>query len=326
MDASAVLSPRARRAIVSEIRASSGFTLARDGLILRFDPRDIQTAYLVLIGPPLTPYEHCPYLFKLRLSPEHPKFPPRATYLTNNGVCRFNPNLYLDGTVCLSILGTWMGPGWQPSTIECVGQTIRSCVLIDVPLRCEPGYSALPAEVLAPYSRIVEFHSLRFALEQAVKFPPEGFAEFRDEIARYFVEHMGFYAAKLGWLAASDDNALIEDSYGGSVTAEYGATLAQLKTLYRELTGADWIGDGEDGGFDPTKRIWYAECEPELIARVDVGMDEEDFAEDVIEDVEEPRAHRLSTVGTILLFVMPAVVLFVARCFQWARSRSVGRY
>lgn len=24
-----------------------------------------------------------------------------------------NPNLYADGKVCLSLLGTWSGPGWE---------------------------------------------------------------------------------------------------------------------------------------------------------------------------------------------------------------------
>jgi hypothetical protein len=27
---------------------------------------------------------------------------------------RLNPNLYHDGKVCLSLLGTWSGPGWVP--------------------------------------------------------------------------------------------------------------------------------------------------------------------------------------------------------------------
>ena len=29
----------------------------------------------------------------------------------SGGKVRFNPNLYNDGKVCLSILGTWAGPG-----------------------------------------------------------------------------------------------------------------------------------------------------------------------------------------------------------------------
>ena len=28
---------------------------------------------------------------------------------------RFNPNLYTNGKVCLSMLNTWKGPGWVPT-------------------------------------------------------------------------------------------------------------------------------------------------------------------------------------------------------------------
>ena len=40
-----------------------------------------------------------------------------------NTQVRFNPNLYNCGKVCLSLLGTWSGPGWVPgeSTILQVG-------------------------------------------------------------------------------------------------------------------------------------------------------------------------------------------------------------
>lgn len=31
---------------------------------------------------------------------------------TSGGNVRFNPNLYQQGTVCLSLLGTWGGPSW----------------------------------------------------------------------------------------------------------------------------------------------------------------------------------------------------------------------
>lgn len=39
---------------------------------------------------------------------------------TGGGVARFNPNLYADGKVCLSLLGTWHGGDesekWRPGS------------------------------------------------------------------------------------------------------------------------------------------------------------------------------------------------------------------
>lgn len=41
----------------------------------------------------------------------------QAKFLTTgSGSVRFNPNLYQCGKVCLSLLGTWQGPSWDPAT------------------------------------------------------------------------------------------------------------------------------------------------------------------------------------------------------------------
>ena len=46
---------------------------------------------------------------------------------TGGGAVRFNPNLYRNGKVCLSILGTWSGPGWSPvQSISSVLLSIQS--------------------------------------------------------------------------------------------------------------------------------------------------------------------------------------------------------
>lgn len=59
---------------------------------------------------------------------------------TDGGTVRFNPNLYKNGKVCLSTLGTWPGPGWSPAN------TLSSCLisiqslLSEKPYHNEPGY------------------------------------------------------------------------------------------------------------------------------------------------------------------------------------------
>ena len=55
--------------------------------------------------------------FDLLLPPDYPNRPPQVHFLTTgNGRIRFNPNLYNNGKVCLSLLGTWSGPGWNAKT------------------------------------------------------------------------------------------------------------------------------------------------------------------------------------------------------------------
>jgi len=49
--------------------------------------------------------------------------------------CSFNPNLYAEGKVCLSLLGTWSGPGWEPgvSTLSQVLIAIQAQILVEQP-------------------------------------------------------------------------------------------------------------------------------------------------------------------------------------------------
>jgi hypothetical protein len=64
---------------------------------------------------------------------------------TGNQTVRFNPNLYHDGKVCLSILNTWHGrpeERWngQTSSFLQVLVSIQSLILVSEPYFNEPGY------------------------------------------------------------------------------------------------------------------------------------------------------------------------------------------
>ena len=62
---------------------------------------------------------------------------------TSNGTVRFNPNLYRNGKVCLSILGTWEGPAWLPSqSIASVLMSIQS-LMNNNPYFNEPGHETV---------------------------------------------------------------------------------------------------------------------------------------------------------------------------------------
>ena len=71
----------------------------------------------VIFAPPGTPYAHGTFVFDIKLPPDYPREPPRVQFLTTGaGKVRFNPNLYANGKCCLSLLGTWEGPGWNEKT------------------------------------------------------------------------------------------------------------------------------------------------------------------------------------------------------------------
>ena len=96
----------------------------------------------MIVGPAGTPYENGLFEFDIFLPADYPNSPPKVILVTTGcGQIRFNPNLYAEGKVCLSLLGTWRGPGWHPKcTLLQVLISIQSLILVDEPFFNEPGF------------------------------------------------------------------------------------------------------------------------------------------------------------------------------------------
>lgn len=97
----------------------------------------------LIVGPDDTPYEGGFFLFDMKLPADYPNTSPSVTFLTTGGgAVRFNPNLYNNGKVCLSLLGTWEGERWNPaiSNINQVLQSICYLIFVPEPYYNEPGY------------------------------------------------------------------------------------------------------------------------------------------------------------------------------------------
>ncbi len=68
---------------------------------------------------------------------------------TGRGEVRFNANLYQNGKVCLSLLGTWQGPGWDPeaSSLLQVVESIPFNIMIGEPISGHPWLAVLPPSI-----------------------------------------------------------------------------------------------------------------------------------------------------------------------------------
>lgn len=149
-------------------------------IVVRSDTGSTDVLRAVVSGPPGTPYENGLLVFDVLLPEDYPASPPKMVLLTTGGGrVRFNPNLYAggegrggcrsvrvplhlacccrpaDGKVCLSLLGTWSGPGWDPavSTLSQLFLAVQAQILVDLPLVNEPGFEQLQvgAVALAPF-------------------------------------------------------------------------------------------------------------------------------------------------------------------------------
>jgi ubiquitin-conjugating enzyme E2 O len=122
-----------------------------EGIFVRTWESRLDLMRVLIIGPLNTPYELAPFVFDFHFTAAFPVNPPVGYFHSwTNGIGRVNPNLYEDGKICLSLLGTWhaerRGESWTSS-----GSTVLQLLvsLMGLVLVREPWYSMYP---LHPYS------------------------------------------------------------------------------------------------------------------------------------------------------------------------------
>lgn len=137
------------------------------------DIENIFKIYALIIGPEDTPYQNGFYFFELIFPNNYPINPPKVNFCTIDKDVRFNPNLYENGKVCLSILGTWTGPGWTPSmTLTSILLSIQS-LLHNNPISNEPGYENIKADNIKSinYNNYLKYFNYKVALYQVLLRP-----------------------------------------------------------------------------------------------------------------------------------------------------------
>ncbi|KAI1118777.1 ubiquitin-conjugating enzyme/RWD-like protein [Nemania sp. NC0429] len=157
---------------IGEIQKNSDLSLA-----VAFRDRDVRNVKAVIIGPHETPYEFGFFEFSVKFNKEYPRKSPTVTCTTTNGGrCRFNPNIYSNGKVCLSILGTWRGePGeeWSPAQgLESLLLSIQS-LMSSNPYENEPGFedAKQPADIVNQknYVAKIRHETLRISIIQKLE-------------------------------------------------------------------------------------------------------------------------------------------------------------
>ena len=127
---------------------------------------------ILIIGVEDTPYEYGYFFFRMTYPQQYPLEPPKLILMTTEyGRTRFNPNLYSNGKVCLSIINTWSGPKWTSvMTPKSVLLSLQS-LMCKEPLYNEPGFDSKPKYDSIRYNMIVEHDKFRVAINKMLKYP-----------------------------------------------------------------------------------------------------------------------------------------------------------
>jgi len=144
-------------------------SLSLENIYYKHDEENIMKGYGLIIGQKNTPYGYGYYFFEFNFPDNYPFSPPLVRYLTNDGTMRFNPNLYTNGKVCLSLLNTWSGEGWTScQTINSILLTL-SIVLCENPLLNEPGVQ-INNNAIDKYNYLVTYKNIEFSVCKIINY------------------------------------------------------------------------------------------------------------------------------------------------------------
>lgn len=146
-------------------------------MYLRVKEDNMRDMRFMIVGPRDTPYQNGLLIFRMSLPGSYPVNPPRVKLLNTLGH-RLNPNLYACGKVCLSLLGTWAGPGWTPkNTLMDILLALQSFVLNMHPVQNEPGFEKTPKAISLAYNTVLRLGVIRATMIAPLKRPPTYFSE-----------------------------------------------------------------------------------------------------------------------------------------------------
>jgi len=173
-----------------------------EGIMIYPDEDDMTLVHAYIEGPSETPYAGGCFYFVISFPHDYPWKPLKARIMnTCGGTVRFNPNLYQNGKVCLSILGTWEGPSWSPAlTLSSVLISMQS-LLCENPFYNEPAYGGKQMKTQSDrYNEVIEYETIRVAICEMLEAPTctfvkgtpykSGVAEkYRPQLQKVFMEN-----------------------------------------------------------------------------------------------------------------------------------------
>jgi len=150
--------------------------LIDNGIYYVHDDEDLLKGYAMIVGPSETPYFGGFYFFEFHFPYDYPHSPPTVKYMTNGDNIRFNPNLYTNGKVCISLLNTWRGEQWT-SCQNISSVLLNLCTLLcKDPLLNEPGVTKTHSD-FNKYTSIVEYKNIEIAILRMITKNPSSFNE-----------------------------------------------------------------------------------------------------------------------------------------------------
>lgn len=202
------------------------------GLFWVQDEGNLTRGWAIVCGCADTPYYGGAFCFEVQFPDNYPFDPPVFTYITNDGRTRFNPNLYKNGKVCLSLLNTWKGEPWSGvQSLLSVLQCIQTAVIHHEPLVNEPAHPASgdPKHPdVAIYNRMIFQATLETAILGCFKTPPAYMVPVHEQTREWARKAIPTLIVKARELAKTYDGMIETVSFYSMITTYRFEELAIL--------------------------------------------------------------------------------------------------
>jgi len=220
-----------KRIINKDLKEIKNIDLNSLGIYINFNEDNFLEANALIVGPNDTLYEGGFLFFKIIFPKNYPFSPPQIKYIPNNKV-RIHPNIYANGKVCLSILGTWSGPKWTSiMDVTTILLTIQS-LLDNQPFHHEPGQDKCPKDIKDAYNEIIYFNTFSsLIIDNYINIPPE-FIGFKDNMDDVIFKNKERISEKLNDIKNNPKKKISFNFYRMDVNINYEKLFIDYKNTF----------------------------------------------------------------------------------------------
>lgn len=213
--------------------------LQKRGIYYHVNDTDITHLKVLVIPRPknegtlYSPYTYGNFLFSIKFENDYPLSPPKVTFHPQQNFCRLHPNYYQNGKVCLSVINTWAGNDWTPSTSLLSLINILEERFNENAVCFEPGRENTSPASKHLYNIAVEYAKYYITILTIDTY--QEFSDFKEVIQQELIANMPFLMDRAKHLKVCVGKRTISDTYTNQFEINYDYIINKFHLKYPDI-------------------------------------------------------------------------------------------